>query len=363
MRKLVLSILALIALFSTLRAWAEAVPAPGVELHPGLIEVRDGSSSVSLAFGIMEREAGQASAWNMLPLRIVYQNGGRSVSLAINGLSFLLRGGVSVGGPVRVGSPRAGNVVSIGGKVTVDAPVDGDVWALGADVDLSPRANVTGNVVAIGGRVTASARSIVKGTVNQMPEIRIPFLGLLRGQFSVQVLAFGRQVLGYLLLGAALFLSCFYGTTRARSLYEGFERTWRASLVTLAACLVLVPLAGGLLIVSVIGLFFLPALVFALAVLGLNGFLILCARLGGGLRRRTAAGADALHLFTSGLLGLFLVKLPALAGIVLTLVHSEGVARVGQVLQLVSLGLVIVGMMYGTGAALSNLRTRAVKTA
>ncbi len=361
MRKLFVSILALLALFSALRAWTETAPGPGVQLHPGLVEVRDASSSVQLAFGIAERQTDQT--WNLLPLSVVYRSGDRSVALSFNGLSFLLRGGASVGKPLRIATPRSGDVISIGGKVTVAAPVAGDVWTLGADVDLAPGADVSGNVVALGGRVSASPRSIVRGSVSQVLQIKIPFLGVLGTTFSMQVLAFARQFLGYLLLGAALFLSCFYGTRRALGIYQGFSQTWKASLITLAISLVLVPLLTALLIVSVIGLFFLPVLVFALAVLGLNGFLLLCARLGGALRRAPGDTGNALFLFTSGLLGLFLVKLPALVGILLTLVRSASAAQAGQVLQLVSLGLLIAGMLYGLGTSLSQMRMRAARAA
>jgi hypothetical protein len=363
MRKLVLSVLGLLALFSALRAWTEALPLPGVQLHPGLVEVQDGPSSVNLAFGIAAREPGQPSSWNLLPLRLEYRSGDRTVSLAFNGLSFLVRGGAAVGRPVTVSAPRAGDVISVGGKVTVNAPLAGDVWTLGADVALGPGADVAGNVVALGGKVTASPRSVVRGSVSQVPEIKIPFLGVLGSPFSIQALALARQVLGYFLLGVALFISCFYATPRARSLYDGVARYWRASLVTVVACLVAVPLLAALLVISVIGIFFLPVLVFALGVLGLNGFLLLCARVGGALRKEPAHGGDALFLFTSGMLGLFLVKLPALVGIGLTLLRSSAASRAGEILQIVSLALLIAGMIYGTGVALSHMRSHAAPTA
>jgi hypothetical protein len=254
-------------------------------------------------------------------------------------------------------------VISIGGKVTVNAPLIGDVWTLGADVALGPGADVSGSVVALGGKVSASPRAVVRGSVNQVPEIKIPFLGVLGSPFSIQVLALGRQLLGYFLLGAALFISCFYATPRARSLYDGVARSWRTTLVTVAACLVAIPLLAALLVISVIGIFFLPVLVFALGVLGLNGFLLLCARVGGALRRGPADGGDALFLFTSGLFGLFLVKLPALVGIALTLLRSSAASRAGEILQIVSLALLILGMIYGTGVALSHVRSRAAPAA
>ena len=97
--------------------------------------------------------------------------------------------------------------------------------------------------------------------------------------------------------------------------------------------------------------------------LGLNGFLVLCARVGGALRRGPSDGGDALFLFTSGLLGLFLVKLPALVSIGLTLLRSAVASQAGEMLQIVSLGLLVVGMVYGSGIALSHMRSQAAPSA
>jgi hypothetical protein len=353
MRRLVFSILALLALFSVLRAYTES--ATGVQLHPGIVEIGDGASSVGIEFGVMEK-TGQ-SLWNLLPLRVVYRSGARTVSLGLNGLSFVLRGGATVGRPVAVTTPVTGDLISVGGTVTVSSRVDGDVWTLGADVELGPKAEVTGSIVALGGRVKAAAGSVVRGSVNQVPELKIPFLGFLGTQFSVQVLSLGRQLLGYLLLGFALLLSSFYRTRRARGLYASFDGTWRESVVTTVIALVVVPLLAVLLVMSVVGIFFLPILVFALVLLGLEGFMVLCARLGGMLRRLPPeGGSEPLSLFTSGLLGLFLVKAPAFIGIFLTLVHA-GVANViGQILQLITLAAMAAGMLYGFGASMAFTR-------
>jgi hypothetical protein len=126
-----------------------------------------------------------------------------------------------------------------------------------------------------------------------------------------------------------------------------------------------VPLVTLLLVVSVIGIFFLPILVFALVLLGLEGFLVLCARFGGMLRRLPpdGTGSDPLSLFTSGLLGLFIVKVPAFLGIFLTLVNA-GVANViGQILQLITLAATAAGIAYGFGASLSFSRAKKAASA
>ena len=300
MRKLILAIVALLALFSALRAFPQGEGGGlGVQLHPGLVEIGDGSASVGVAFGVMDGSDNQSGQWSLLPLRMVYRSGDRSLSVGLNGLSFLLSGGFSVGRPQRISSPRAGDVISVGGKVTVDARVDGDVWAMGADVQLTPRADVTGDVVALGGRVIAAGGAVVRGSISQEPRLKIPYLGVLGTQFSVQALAFGRHILTYILLGFALFLSSYYLSAHARDLYRAMGETWRATLLTLALSAVLVPILVLLLVASVIGVFFLPVLALALMIAAFDGFLLLCARLGGLVRGGGAQGdgGDALYLF------------------------------------------------------------------
>jgi len=360
MTKLVLAILGLLAVFSVLRAFPEEATGPvrGVELHPGLVEVGDGTATVGIGFGIMEKNADQGNLWNLLPLRLVYTSGDRSVSLGLNGLSFLLRGGMNVGRSLTVSVPRSGDVISIGGRVVVDSRVDGDVWTLGADVELGPRAVVTGDVVALGGKVIGAGRAAVGGAVTQLPELKIPFLGVLGTQLSAQELGFGRHFLGYVLLGFALFLSTFYLPVHSQGLYEALGPSWRPTLVTLAISVVLVPLLVVLLIASVIGVFFLPVVAFLVVIAALDGFLLLCARLGAMLRGGTQSGGDPMQIFTSGLLGLFLVKLPALVGIILTVLRSRAASTAGQYLQVLTLILVIAGLLYGFGATVSHARVR-----
>jgi hypothetical protein len=360
MRKLVLVIIGLLALFTALNAYTETLPSAGVELHPGIVEIGDGVSSVGIEFGVMDKGRGANALWNLLPLRVVYRSGASSVTVGLNGLSFLLRGGVTVGRPVTVDKARVGDVISIGGRVAVASRVEGDVWTLGADIDLGPKAEVTGDVVALGGKVNANPKAVVHGSVNQLPELKIPFLGILGTQFSVQALGVARQFLGYVLLGLLLLLSCFYRARHADGFYGSLSGSWREALITLAVSLVVVPLVAVLLIVSVIGIFLLPVLVFAIGLAALEGFILLCARLGGALRRGSKGSAKGpLWFFTSGLLGLFIVKAPAIVGIFVTLLGSAAAARAGQILQLITLGCTAAGLLYGFAASMAFMRSQA----
>jgi hypothetical protein len=362
MRKLVLSVIALLALFSLIRAFPQAteppsrLPVRGIDVHPGLVEIGDGTSSLGLAFGLLGRMGGDKSQWNLLPLRLAWRSGDKSLSIGLNGLSLLLRGGVRVGRPVMVRTPLRGDVISIGGKVTVDARVEGDVWTLGADVVLTPKAEVTGSVVALGGEVVASPRARVSGSVTAQPELKIPLLGALASAASVPLLELAREALVFLLLALLLFALTYYFPVHERDLVQSSFSGWRASLLTILVAVVAVPLLVVLLVVSVFGIFLLPLLALLVAAAALDGFLALTIRVGAAVR--AGKGTSSLFLFTSGLLGLFLVKVPAIAGILLGLVRSEIAGRIGEICRIASLGLTAAGMLYGFGAFLAGLRRK-----
>jgi hypothetical protein len=185
----------------------------------------------------------------------------------------------------------------------------------------------------------------------------MPLLGALASQASVPLLELGREVLLFVLLAVLLFLLSYYGQKRMQDLLQSVFGGWRQVLITVAVLLVALPGLVLLLVVSVAGVYLLPVLALLLAAAALAGFLALCARIGASVRAGT--GESALFLFTSGLLGLFLVKVPALAGILLGLVRSQAAGTIGGIARSVSLGATAAGMLWGVGAVLVSARKRA----
>jgi hypothetical protein len=293
--------------------------------------------------------------------RAYSDDNGQSTGPAVqpNRLAFLLDGGASIGSPVVIRSPHRGDILSVGGPVTVDSRVEGDVWVLGANVDLSPSAVVTGNLVVMGGKVNASPAAAVGGAVNQLSGLKIRLPQILGTQLSAQALGLASVVLGYALFGFALFLAVFYLAAHARQMQQSLPSLWRQTLITLGLSLVIIPLLAGLVIASVIGVLLLPVIVLAVFLLALDGFLALCVKVGALVRAPGGRGSDqSLYLFTCGLLTLFLVNVPALVGVLLTAFRSATAARVGAVLQALSVWLTLAGLAYGFGAALAHARSR-----
>ncbi len=361
MRRLILCVIALIAIFSIIRAYTQEGKRPAsrsVTLSPGVFEVAGEGGSISIGFGLMGGEASADGRWNVLPIRIVYASGGTRVSIGLNGLSFLLSEGVRIGVPVVVDGPRTGDIVSVGGNVAVYERVEGDVWAFGADIVLGPRASVSGNVVAIGGKIAADPRARAGGTVSALPGLKLPFIRLLATKASAPIVELVREFLLFLLAALALFLASYFLTPRMLGILRASTSQWRRSLLTIALSLILLPLFVLLLVVSVFGIVFLPFLLMAVLLAAFLGFFAFIARFGAWMRR--GSEDSAIFLFTSGILGLFVIKAPAFAGICLALLRSNTAQAVGHWLRVASLAVSLAFIVYGYGVSLSHARLTAL---
>jgi hypothetical protein len=354
MKRLVIVLVALLALFTAIRASTQTAAAPGVDVAPGLVSVSDGRASIGLGFGLLSSEGGRQGPWSVLPLVLQYRSGSSTVTLSLHGLSFLLSGGVSLGREIVIERPTVGDVVSAGGPVTVAARLDGDVWVLGSDVKLTAKAVVTGSVVVIGGRVTADPKARVAGGVHRLAELKLPFLGVLGTRFSAAALALARGALVFVLAAAALAIAAWYLPRHLAVTAAVASSRWRETLLTVIIAAVVLPLVTALLAVSIGGIFFLPFLALLVLSVAILGGLALCVRLGAWLRRGT--GETTIFLFTSGLLGLFVISLPGLAGVTAALFRGAAAATVASVLRSVGAIAVLVLLAWGFGAGMAQLR-------
>lgn len=349
MKRLVIVLIALIALFTAIRAYTE-----GLSVSPGALSVSDGATTLDLGFGLLSSEGGREGPWSVFPAALRLRTRDATVTLELHGLSLLLNGGVSLGRAVVVDRPRTGDVLSAGGPVTVSARVEGDVWSLGADVTLTAKAEVTGSVVALGGKVKADPKAKVGGGIHRLAEVRLPFLGVLGSRYSAAALAFARGALLFALAALALLFASFYLTRALAGTAAAASSRWRESLITLAVALAALPVLVALLAASVAGVFLLPFLALAVFAMAAHGGLALCARLGAWIRRGT--GESPLFLFTSGLLGLFVASLPGLAGIAAALFRGPAAGRASWVLRSIGAVIALVLLAWGFAVQLAQLR-------
>ena len=359
MKKIIFAVMGLLALFTILRSYGQA-SSGGTRyvLQPGVLEIDTAEGSARIAFGLLERAGGTPRTWNLLPIRVELSAGKQRLSLALNGLSLLSPAGLLLGRPVRVTGQKQGDVISVGGKVTVAGTVSGDVWTFGADVLLEPRAVVTGNVVALGGVVRADRGAVIRGNKYSLPNLKIPFLRLLASGESAATFRFLIQALGIVLYLLALFLVVHFARERLSGLAGALASYWKGAILYLVLAVFLVPLGAALLVATILGIVVVPFLAVAVLVLAYLGYLGFTVRLGLWLRR-LAPDSPPAAAYTSGLLGLLVLKGPVLLGILFGLLTSGLFQTVGRIL--FGLGSVAMALaaLYGFGGMLRYLRAQA----
>ncbi len=366
MRRIVFVVIGLLALFTLLRLHAAGGDEAGETketrflIHPGVVEFEGEESGARIAFGFLEHSGpgGQGRTWNIFPIRISLRSGGKRFSLGLNGLSFITRSGLKIGKPIHIRNVEPGDIISIGGEVTIEGTVQGDVWTLGANIILLPGAVVTGDVVTLGGTIEADKRSHIKGNKQALPDIKIPFLGLLTSDNSAGTIYFLIEVLGIFLFLILLFLAVHFFGNHLTGLNGVLASQWQGSLLYLVLALLLLPAIVLLLVSSIVGIILIPFVFIILIVLAVLGYLAAAVRLGRWIRRR-GEDESGLFIFTSGLLGLLVIKGPAVLGILLSLLTSDLLKGIGRFLVSVSSIFMAAAVLYGLGGALKYLRIQA----
>ena len=357
MKKIVFAVMGLLALFTILRSYGQSASGgTRYVLEPGVLEIDTAEGSARIAFGLLERGGGTARTWSLFPIRVEFSSGRQRLALALNGLSLLSPSGLQVGRPVRITGQKQGDVISVGGRVTVAGTVHGDVWTFGADVLLEPRAVVTGNVVALGGVVRAERGALIRGSKYSLPNIKIPLLRLLSSGDSAATFRFLVQAFGIVLYLLVLFLAVHFSRQRLAGLAGSLASHWKGAVLYLVLAIFLIPLAVALLVATILGIVVVPFLAVALMLLAYLGYLGATVRLGLWLRR-LPADAPAAAAYTSGLLGLLVLRGPVLLGILFGLLSSGLFQVVGRVLFGLGTAGTILAALYGFGGSLRYLRT------
>ena len=340
MKKVVYGLIGLLALFSILRAQAEEDQPNRMTIHPSLIQFADEESVVSIGFGLAEADGEKRKLWNIFPLRIVLRSGEKKFYLALNGLTFLTRSGIYLGGEQVIEDVYRGDLISIGGPVTIEGTVQGSVWTFGADILLKSSSAVTGDVVAIGGKIEAQRGARIKGNKHSIPQLTIPFLGFLTSPQSAETLLFIIELFGVLLFLLLLFLVLHFRQGRLITMSRVILDNWKSNLLYLFLALVILPVLVVLLIVSVIGVFLIPVVLIILLSFTYFAFIGASVRLGQLLLRGEIDSPARAYL--CGLLGFFIIRIPALLGRLLSVLTSDALVAVGGLLKLVGTAVLFV---------------------
>ena len=122
--------------------------------------------------------------------------------------------------------------------------------------------------------------------------------------------------------------------------------------------MLVVPVLTALLIVSVVGILIIPFISILLMFLAYLGYVAMAFRLGLWLRKSSPDVGPA-EVYTTGLLGLLVLKGPVLLGILFTLLTADFFQGIGRFLSVVGTIAVVAATVYGFGGVLQYLRAQA----
>ena len=361
MKRILFTVIGLLALFTIIRAYTQEQEVGNrYIIQPGVLEFETAEGGAHLAFGFLERseDQGPGRTWNLFPLRLSLRTGKQNFLIAMNGLSFLSPAGIRIGSPVTVRGVRRGDVISVGGDVTVEGTVEGDVWTLGANIELLPGATVSGDAIALGGSVKADRRSEIGGNKHSLPNVKIPFLSLLSSEHSAATFRFIVEMLGICLFLLVLFLFIHFARDHLSGLGAVLSSRWKGSILYLVLAVLIIPVLMALLILSVVGILIIPFMSILLMFLAYVGYVAMAFRLGLWLRKASPDVGPA-EAYTTGLLGLLVIKGPVLLGILFTLLTADFFQGIGRFLSAVGTIAVVAATVYGFGGVLQHIRARA----
>jgi hypothetical protein len=210
---------------------------------------------------------------------------------------------VCIGGNLTVKGTVKGDAVSVGGKLTVasTAVIDGDAVSVGGTTDISPEAEVGGEKVAVEGDIPG-----LKGVK------WLSIAGRAASDLTKRVVEVVKEVVffGFLML-VALLLTAFLPRQFGR-VDEHLAGDFPRSTLAGVGIMILLPLSLVFMVLSIIGILFIPIVVLAAVLAVLVGYVAMARIIG-----RRLVGDK--HVMFQIFIGLLLLHGAALLGDIISL--------------------------------------------
>lgn len=209
------------------------------------------------------------------------------------------------------------SAVAVGGSVTVGGKVKEDVVAVGGDVVLLPTAVVGGNVAAVGGKIDKAAGAVVKGEIT---EVKFPagmiMKGLGWGIAVISLLSF----ISFLILAAILI--ALFGKPLGITSYYIERLPGHALLWGFLGAILVVPLVI-LMLISIIGIPFIPVFLIILAAACIFGYIAASQLIGKIFLRLIRVYNKPMMIETlTGLIVLFIISLLPIFGCIVKIIFG-----------------------------------------
>ncbi len=221
---------------------------------------------------------------------------------------------VRMGEPVVVEADEvvSGDIVVLGSRATVLGTVKGDVVAVGGDLVMGENASIVGDAVSIGGSITKGEGAKVYGQEVSMAGIPLPFLALGLQAARNPFLANALGLLWCLARMLAVVLFCMLVAAVIPRPLGVIASTVREDVVKCGLIGLLIEFLSlpGLfaLVISIVGIFAVPAVVLLLIIAGVVGFAASALLVG----RRLLPGRSLAAVLAPVALGAAVIQAPAL---------------------------------------------------
>jgi len=346
-------IVVILIMFTILKTYSE--DKNQIVVNPSLIEIGTDDYDISIGFGLAEGEGDTTQFWNIFPMRIQLRSGSSTFNLSLNGLSFFAWRGINFGKEMTVTGEHSGDVISVGGKIIVNGTVQGNVWAFGADIELLKNSSVSGDVVAVGGEIETHSYVYIGGNKQSVPELNVPFIGLLTSPQSAETLQFIFELFSIILFLFILFFVVHFNREKLNDQVQILSDYWKGSLLYMLLSLIIIPVTIFLLIISIIGIFIIPVMFVLILILVYFGFMAVSVRVGQFFLKDTDSD---MKLYLCGLLGFFIIKSPVIIGYFFSLLSIDFLIAIGGILKFLGALVLFVAVFLGFGSTLVGYRKK-----
>ncbi len=348
-----IGIVIILAMFTILKTYSQ--DKNQIIVNPSLIEIGTEDYDISIGFGLAEGEGDTTQFWNIFPMRIQLRSGNSTFNLSLNGLSFFAWSGINFGKEMTVTGEHSGDVISVGGKIIINGKVQGNVWSFGADIELLSNSNISGDVVAVGGDIETHSYVYIGGNMLAVEELNVPFIGLLTSPQSVETLQFIFELFSIFLFLAILFFVVHFNKEKLNDQVQVLSDSWKGSIVYTLLSLIVIPVTVFLLIISIVGIFFIPVLFVLILILIYFGFMSVSVKVGQFFIKDTDSD---MKLYLSGLIGILIIKGPVLLGYFLSVFSTDFLIAIGGIFKLIGTLILFTTLLIGFGSTLVSYRKK-----
>lgn len=322
-------------------------------IYPSLVELKQGNNEIVFGIGGLQLGGTKKQDIIVFPFTLQIKSKNTNISVQSNFISFFTASRMKIGKNIVVKARDTynGDIISIGGNVDISGTVTGKVIVFGADVYLKSSANVRADVVALGGKVISSRGSRVNGSVLNLKDFSIPFIGILSNPHFFRILLINIEVLKILFFILIFYLVLYFFQNKLNVPIEKIKSDKKSVAFASVLFFILFPVLLFLLSFSFIGILFLPLLILFFVIIVLWGYLCGMIYAGTFIGKSSDSGNIT---FMMGIKGILIVQVPFLLARIFGAMNNIISDTVGGIINILGLIITIIICFLGIGGIIST---------